>query len=81
MRKAPLAAVKDDLPKFLDLASKEQILITKRGKPAGVLIGFADEEDWLDHVIENHPEFLKRVAKARKSLREGKGVRMEDLKI
>ena len=39
----------------------------------------ASEDDWIDYQIENHPEFLERVAGARKALREGRGVPLEDL--
>lgn len=44
-----------------------------------MLIGFASEDDWLDYRLENDPDFLERIARARKSLREGKGVRIEEL--
>ncbi|PYN73249.1 MAG: prevent-host-death protein [Candidatus Rokuibacteriota bacterium] len=57
----------------------EEILITRHGKPAGVLIGFESEDDWLDYRLEHHPEFLRRVAAARETLRSGRGVRLEDL--
>ena len=57
----------------------EEVIITRHGKPAGVLVGFATEDDWFDYKLENDPRFLARVAAARKSLREGKGVRIEDL--
>jgi hypothetical protein len=30
--------------------------------------------------LENDPRFLRRIAKARKSLRAGRGVRLEDVK-
>ncbi len=40
MRRVALAEVKDDLSRFLRLAESEEILITRHGKPAGVLIGF-----------------------------------------
>jgi len=39
MRQVALAEVKDDLSRFLRLAESEEILITRHGKPAGVLIG------------------------------------------
>jgi hypothetical protein len=45
-----------------------------------VLVGFATEDDWFDYRLENDPRFLQRVAKARKSILEGKGVRLEDVK-
>jgi prevent-host-death family protein len=79
VRQAALAEVKDDLSRFLRLAESEEILITRHGKPAGVLIGFGSEEDWFDYRLEHHPEFLRRVAEAREGLRSGRGVRLEDL--
>jgi prevent-host-death family protein len=36
----------DDISKFLRLAETEQIVITRHGNPAGVLIGFGTEDDW-----------------------------------
>lgn len=74
-----LAEVKDDLSRYLRLASDGEILITRHGRPAGVLIGFADEEAWVDYQIENHPEFLERIARAREALRAGRGTRLEEL--
>jgi prevent-host-death family protein len=74
-----LAKVKDDLSRYLKLASDGEILITKHGRPAGVLIGFADEEAWVDYQIANHPEFLERIAQARDALRSGGGTRIEEL--
>ena len=79
LRQAALAEVKDDLSRFLRLAESEEILITRHGKPAGVLIGFGSEDDWLDYRLEHHPEFLRRVAEAREAFRSGRGVRLEDL--
>jgi prevent-host-death family protein len=81
IRQAPIAEVKDDLSRFLRLAESGEILITRHGKPAGVLIGFESEEDWFDYRLEHHPEFLRRVAQAREALRGGRGVRLEDLPI
>ena len=78
MKRVPLNEVKDELSKYLRLAEKEEIVITRHGKPAGVLIGFSSEEDWFDYRLEHDPRFLARVATARKSLAAGKGVRLED---
>jgi prevent-host-death family protein len=74
-----LAEVKDDLSKFLRLAAEEEIVITRHGRPAGVLIGFASEDDWFDYRLEHHPEFLRRIADARAALREGRGVLLGDI--
>jgi len=80
VKEVPLATVKDDLSRYLREAEKGEIVITRHGKPAGVLIGFRSEEDWFDYRLENDPRFLDRVAKARASLRAGRGVRLEDVK-
>ena len=79
MIRAKLSEVKDRLSEYLRLAETEEVIITRHGKPAGVLVGFASEDDWFDYKLENDPRFLARVAAARKSLREEKGVRLEDL--
>ena len=57
----------------------QEIVITRHGKPAGVLIGFESEEDWFDCRLENDPRFLRRREQARESLRVGRGVRLEDV--
>jgi prevent-host-death family protein len=80
VRQVPLSEVKDDLSRFLREAGKQEIVITRHGKPAGVLIGFDSEDDWFDYRLERDPRFLRRVDKARRSLRAGRGVRLEDLK-
>lgn len=79
MREVALAAVKDDLSRYLRLATEEEILITRHGRPAGILIGFRDEDAWLDYRLENDPAFLDRIAEARAALREGRGIPLEDL--
>jgi prevent-host-death family protein len=45
MRTVPLSEVKNDLSRFLREAEAEGIVITRHGKPAGVLIGFESEDD------------------------------------
>jgi prevent-host-death family protein len=83
MRKATkqvaLSELKDDLSKYLRLAENEEIVITRHGKPAGVLVGFASEDDWFEYRLEHDPRFLERVARARHSVQQGKGVKLEDL--
>jgi prevent-host-death family protein len=71
--------VKDDLSRYLRLAETEEIVITRHGKPAGLLVGFRSEDDWFDYRLEHDPRFLRRIERARQSLREGQGVPMEDL--
>ena len=75
----PLSEAKDDLSHLLREAAKGEIVITRHGKPAGVLIGFETEDDWFEYRLEHDPRFLRRVESARSNLRAGRGTRLEDL--
>ncbi|WP_322514913.1 type II toxin-antitoxin system Phd/YefM family antitoxin [Rhodopseudomonas palustris] len=79
MKQVPLSEVKDDLSRYLREAETQQIVITRHGKPAGVLIGFESEDDWFDYRLENDPRFQRRIEQARSSLQDGRAVRLEDL--
>ncbi len=79
MKQIALSEVKDDLSKYLHAAEHEEIVITRHGKPAGILIGFQSEDDWFEYRLERDPRFLRRIEAARKSLRKGQGVKLEDL--
>jgi prevent-host-death family protein len=79
MKQAKLSEVKDRFSEYLRMAEDEEIIVTRHGKPAGLLVGFATEDDWIDYRLEHDPRFVRRIAEARESLREGKGVRIEDL--
>src|ERR1700674_1422540 len=74
VKQVPLSEIKDDLSRYLREAETQEIVITRHGKPAGVLIGFESEEDWFEYRLENDPRFLRRIDLARKSLRAGQGV-------
>ena len=60
-------------------AEKEEVLITRHGKPAAVVIGFRDEDDWFDYKIEHDERFLRRIAKAREEIRKGEYVTLDEL--
>ncbi len=79
MKQVALAEVKDHLSQYLREAANEQIVITKHGRPAGVLLGFETEDDWFEYKLENDPRFLKRIAEARASLKSGKGIPWEEV--
>jgi len=79
LKEVPLSEIKDDLSRFLREAEKQEIVITRHGKPAGILIGFETEDDWFDYKLENDPRFLERIERARQSLRAGGRTRLEDL--
>jgi prevent-host-death family protein len=79
MKKVALSDVKDELSKYLRIAEREEVVITRHGKPAGVLVGFASDDEWIDYQLENDPRFLKRIERARASLRKNQGVKLENL--
>ena len=77
VKEVPLSEIKDDLSRYLREAETQEIIITRHGKPAGVLI--ESEEDWFDYRLEHDPRFLQRIEQARNSLRAGGGIRLEDV--
>lgn len=81
MKRVPLSEVKDDLSRYLREASKQSILITKHGKPAGVLIGFDSEDDWLEYRLLRDPRFIRRIEQARASYKAGRYIKLEDLDV
>ena len=80
MKHIALSEVKDELSKYLHVAEHEEVVITRHGKPAGILIGFQSEDDWFDYRLERDPRLLKRIEAARQSLRAGRGVHIEDVR-
>lgn len=80
VKEVPLAEIKDDFSRYLREAAAREIVITRHGKPAGVLIGFESEDASLEYRLENDSRFLRRIAKARANLRAGKGVLLESVK-
>jgi PHD/YefM family antitoxin component YafN of YafNO toxin-antitoxin module len=58
---------------------REDVIITRHGKPAGVLIGFESEDDWFEYRLERDPRFQRRIEAARQSIKTGRGVRLEEV--
>lgn len=79
MKQIPLSEVKNDLSKYLRLAEEEAIVITRHGKPAGILIGFETEDEWFEYRLEHDPRFLKRIEAARANMQAKRSTRLEDL--
>jgi prevent-host-death family protein len=78
-RRVAIAEMKDDFSRYLRIAAREDLVITRHGRPAGVLIGFESEDDWLVYRLQNDPTFLARIADARDALQRGEGTRLEDV--
>ncbi len=61
------------------LAETEEVVITRHGKPAGVLIGFESEDNWFEYRLERDPKFQQRIETARQSIKEGRGAPLADV--
>ncbi|MBI4558090.1 MAG: type II toxin-antitoxin system Phd/YefM family antitoxin [Candidatus Hydrogenedentes bacterium] len=79
MKKRTMTDAKNDICAIIREAEKEEVLITRHGKPAAVVIGFRDEDDWFDYRLEHDEKFLRRIARARAEIRKGQFVRLDEL--
>jgi prevent-host-death family protein len=73
MQRATLSEVKNDLWKYLQIAETEEVLITRHGNAAGLLLGFASQSEWL-----RYEKALQRIEQARDTLRKDKGEPVEE---
>ena len=72
MTKISVAKVKDNFSNILRRAGKEEIVVTAHGRPVAVIIGFENEDDWLEYRLLRDDKFLARVAESRQQYKEGK---------
>jgi len=79
MKKRSMSEAKNDICSIIREAEKEEVLITRHGKPAAVVIGFHDEGDWFDYKIEHDEKFLRKITKAREEIRRGAYVTLDEL--
>ncbi len=77
--KVPLSEVKDNFSEFIRRAGKEEIVVTIHGRPAAVIIGFEEEDDWLEYRLLNDESFLARIAASRQQYQEGKFKTIDEL--
>ena len=79
MIKVPLSKVKDSFSEFIKRAGREEVVVTIHGRPAAVLVGFENEEDWLEYRLLKDERFLARVSEARRQYKEGKYKTLKEL--
>jgi prevent-host-death family protein len=80
VKHVPLNELKDSLSHYLRLAEKEDIIITRHGVPAGILIGLESPDDLWEEQLLRNPQFQARIEQARKNLRQGKGISIEEVR-
>ena len=54
-------------------------MVTVHGRPAAVIIGFEDEDDWLEYRLLADEKFLARIAESRSQYKEGRYRTLEAL--
>lgn len=68
MKTLPLTKAQDDLSSVVRDAENEEVLITRHGRPAAMVIRFPDEDDWLEYRLLHDEKFLKSVERAREDI-------------
>jgi prevent-host-death family protein len=79
MKKRTMTEAKNDICNIIREAEKEEIVITRHGKPAAVIIAFRDEDAWFDYRLEHDEAFHRKIARARKEIRDGEFVTLGEL--
>jgi prevent-host-death family protein len=79
VKRIALSKAKDDLSSVIRQAEHEEILITRHGRPAAVIVGFEDEDDWLEYQLLHDEGFLASIARARSDVDAGRFVDLESL--
>ncbi len=78
-----LATVKARLSELIERVASQQdrVVVTRRGKPAAVLIS-PDELEALEETLAvlSDPELLARVREGEKAMARGEGVALEELR-
>ena len=79
MRVVPLNEVKNRLSAYLEMAKREDIVVTKNGRAAAVLHGVTDE-DLEDYLFESDPKFIARIDALRRQYRREGGTSLQDVR-
>jgi prevent-host-death family protein len=74
MKTASVSDVKARLSAYLKASAKRPVVITKNGKPVGVLLGVDDEEELERLVIAYSPRLQSILNAARERIRKGRGI-------
>jgi prevent-host-death family protein len=78
MKIASIEEVKDKLSQYLKTAKKEDVIITKNGRPTAVLQHLGDD-DMEDYILEHDPKFRAKIEKRWKAYLRIGGRSIEDV--
>ncbi len=65
MKTVTVRDLQKKIKEYIDEAQEDRVIITRRGKPAAVLVG-VEGDDWETVILETDPTFWKLVQKRRK---------------
>ena len=74
MRIASVAAVKARLSAYLKQSQKGPVIVTRSGKPVGVLLAVTDEDELERLVLAHSPKFQAILEKSRRQIEETGGI-------
>ena len=60
MKTISVRDLRKNIKEIVDAAQRDRIVVTRRGKPAAVLLG-VEGKDWESVVLETGPEFWKLI--------------------
>ena len=78
MKIASIKEVKDKLSHYLKTAEKEDVIITKNGRPTAVLHHLGDD-DMEDYILEHDPKFRAKIEKRWKAYFRTGGRSIQDV--
>ena len=79
MKIASVADIKAHFSAYLRSAVRGPVVVTRGGKPVGVLLAIDDEEELERLVLAYSPRLRTILDAARQRIRAGAGIRHEDL--
>ena len=66
MKVVPLGQAKNELSAYVEKAQRERVLVTRRGRPAALIIGVVGE-DFEDLMTRSDPEFWRMIEARRRA--------------
>jgi PHD/YefM family antitoxin component YafN of YafNO toxin-antitoxin module len=81
MKQIQLSEVQNALLEFLQVAQEEDVILIHQGKPVGYLVGFADEDDWIDYLMLHDPKFQERLRRSLQDVKKGRTIAFEKGKL
>ena len=79
MKFVAMRELRNDTSKLLDRLAREDLVITRNGKPAAALI-YLDEDLLEDFILAHHPTLLSEVEAARREYQQKGGIDHQAMK-